>query len=679
MVTTFLDHALYIAKTLNVPVFPLIQGGKLPAIGGWQQRATTDEAEIRALWTEHDPVFNVTRVKPYNIGIYTKDRLVLDVDNKKGKNGSKALEDLCVLNDLPDTFTVRTPTGGFHYYFKPSASVGNSNSKLGLGLDVRGDDGLAVGPGSRIVDEVDGRKVERFYEIINDAPIADAPAWLEQLAGRPRERSADAGKPATMPNGEPLELDTPYARQRAVDWLKGIDPNKRPSTYTAACECKDYGLSALGTLEIMAEHWNGPIHPGMDFEVLAQKVDNAYRYGKRPIGAKSPSADFDEVPAGPVDTAETPTQKPPAAEPFEIVGYGDPIDRPEPEPLIDGILDKGAAVLLYGAPKTGKSFVLFEMGRSVACGKKFADKYTERGAVVIFCFEGHAGLSRRRKAMRRHHGDKDLPLFIVKAKGSILEKQTQAAMAATVDAIEARCGQRIVLVGVDTVTAAAPGADQYAPGPAGSIVNAAKAISTAHGRTLILVHHAPKNGGDSPLGSVAFQGSVDAVLKVENKKGTRTLDGEMMREYAAGKPIRFELRTVDIGTTSRGVPVSSAVALFGAEADFTTATALTPREAEVEEVVLELAETCVPGGDDAHADIRLAQKDVEDALVRRWGAPKDENVRIGAETKARNAIGRWAKKRAQSHDVRVEKHGRANFLCFHPMAFTRTNAHKRAH
>jgi hypothetical protein len=419
----------------------------------------------------------------------------------------------------------------------------------------------------------------------------------------------------------------------------------------------------------MDEHWNGPVHAPMDYERLARKVSSAYISGKLPIGDKSAEKDFPKEP-------EVPTAQPPPAEPFAIVGYDDPIDTPEPEPLIDGLLDKGAAVLLYGLPKTGKSLVLFEIGRCVAGGGKFADRHTEHGPVVMFCFEGHAGLSRRRKAMRLHHGGKNLPLFIVKASGSILSKTTQAQMAATVEAVEARCGQRVVLVGVDTVTAAAPGADQYAPGPAGDIVNAAKAISTALGRTLLLLHHASKEKGNSPLGSVAFQGSVDAVLKVEKDGSGGTLDGEMMREYAAGKPLGFELRTVDVGTTARGVKVTSCVALFGATADFTKA--LTPQEAEVEELVLKLAADCVPSADDKHPDIRLAQKDVENALANRSDPHKDGILRVRAETAARNAIKRWREKRAQSHGVRVEPQGRAKFLCFHPMAFTRTNAEKRA-
>lgn len=555
MVTTFLDHALYIAQTLNAPVFPIIENGRIPAIGGWQHRATTDEAKIRAMWTEHDPVFNVTRVKPYNIGIYTKDRLVLDVDNKKGKNGSKALEDLCVLNDLPDTFTVRTPTGGFHYYFKPSASVGNSNSKLGLGLDVRGDGGLVVGPGSSIVDEIDGRKVERFYEIINGAPVADAPAWLEQLAGQPTVRSADAGKPATMPNGEPLELDTPYARQRAVDWLKGIDPKKRPSTYTAACECKDYGLSALVTLEIMDEHWNGPIHPGMDFEVLAQKVDNAYRYGKRPVGAKSPSADFEEVPAGPVDTAEIPTPRPA----LRMVSIDDARPFTDRKWIVKDLLPTGAMSVVYGESHSGKTAFTMALGFHVAAGSPFAGRKVSAGAVVYIAAEAGQSAEARACALRMHHraARGAVPFFIVASPIDLCHGDADVKRLVDVIAEQTEGRGSVALIVVDTLSRAMAGGDENGPVDMGKYVRNIDALRFATSAHVLSIHHSGKDLAKGARGHSSLRAATDTEIEVADKvaRVTKQRDGE------PGVKIGFETRGVPLGRDADGADVTAVVAI----------------------------------------------------------------------------------------------------------------------
>lgn len=107
---------------------------------------------------------------------------VVDVDVKHGPG----FDELEALGDLPDTFSVRTGSGGAHFYFRhPGFPV--RNRKPSANIDIKGDkereDGLVyvVGPGSSgwvktsdpcVVSEGDA------YEVVLDEPIADAPAWL---------------------------------------------------------------------------------------------------------------------------------------------------------------------------------------------------------------------------------------------------------------------------------------------------------------------------------------------------------------------------------------------------------------------------------------------------------------------------------------------------------------------
>lgn len=104
--------------------------------------ATTDTNLIRAWFTRW----------PYaNIGIRTgavSSLAVLDVDPKHG--GFDSLEDLRHKVDLPETVEVITGSNGRHIYFKTNGQqVRNSVGKLGPGLDVRGEGGYVVAPGSR--------------------------------------------------------------------------------------------------------------------------------------------------------------------------------------------------------------------------------------------------------------------------------------------------------------------------------------------------------------------------------------------------------------------------------------------------------------------------------------------------------------------------------------------------
>ncbi len=128
----------------GVPVFPCMPGGKAPLTKSGHLEATTDRARLNLWWR---------RWPRANIGIPTGERsglLVLDIDADKG--GFASLEEWEVEEPMPETAMVRTGRGGIHYYFSYPADgsrIPNSASKLGPGLDVRGEGGYVLAPPSR--------------------------------------------------------------------------------------------------------------------------------------------------------------------------------------------------------------------------------------------------------------------------------------------------------------------------------------------------------------------------------------------------------------------------------------------------------------------------------------------------------------------------------------------------
>ena len=117
--------------------------GKHPIPFQWQLGASRDNKTIEAWW-KHDKRSNVGVVTGATSGIF-----VLDVDTRH--NGMDSLDNLQVKHGkLPDTALVMTGGGGYHFYFKhPGFPVKNDNrAKIGEGLDVKGEAGFVVGPGS---------------------------------------------------------------------------------------------------------------------------------------------------------------------------------------------------------------------------------------------------------------------------------------------------------------------------------------------------------------------------------------------------------------------------------------------------------------------------------------------------------------------------------------------------
>lgn len=162
-------------------VFPLVPGHKTPAIRGWQHRATTDPDRISRCWS----------AGPYGIGIATGPSrlLVVDLDVPKPSEpniraGQDVFDELCrQANDpLPhETFTIATPSGGFHLYYQAPEGVplrNSAGSVLGPKVDTRANGGYVVGAGSLVK--------RREYNVILDAEPRPLPPWLvEKLRPMP--------------------------------------------------------------------------------------------------------------------------------------------------------------------------------------------------------------------------------------------------------------------------------------------------------------------------------------------------------------------------------------------------------------------------------------------------------------------------------------------------------------
>ena len=121
-------------------VFPLREDSKAPACMNGFKDASNDPERIEKWW-ELDP--------NYNIGIATGELsglTVLDVDIKNGKAGEKSVNKLGL---AMDTYMVRTPSGGWHYYYEYEPGT-RSRIDVMPGIDIRSDGGYVVGAGSII-------------------------------------------------------------------------------------------------------------------------------------------------------------------------------------------------------------------------------------------------------------------------------------------------------------------------------------------------------------------------------------------------------------------------------------------------------------------------------------------------------------------------------------------------
>lgn len=206
-----LGAAALAAATAGHYVFPVHPRSKIPALGGWDNAATRDPAQITEWWS----------ARPFNIGLSTtrSGLLVVDLDPARGHepppqwagagSGFEVLVRLAAAAGEPvptDTFSVATPSGGRHLYFRAPSEVElrNTQGALGWRIDTRGRGGNVLAAGSV--------RPEGYYRVIRNAPIAPLPAWLVTALTPP---------PAPPPRA-PRSPAAPVPAGRADAYLRAV-------------------------------------------------------------------------------------------------------------------------------------------------------------------------------------------------------------------------------------------------------------------------------------------------------------------------------------------------------------------------------------------------------------------------------------------------------------------------
>src|SRR6476620_668754 len=80
--------------------------------------------------------------------------------------------------------------------------------------------------------------------------------------------------------------------------------------------------------------------------------------------------------------------------------------------LVKGIIPNVGLVVVWGPPKCGKSFFVFDMVAHIAAGSEYRGRRVKRCPVVYFALEGQEGFVARVEAFRKAHGVPDIPFYL---------------------------------------------------------------------------------------------------------------------------------------------------------------------------------------------------------------------------------------------------------------------------
>lgn len=528
-------------------VFPLRENDWRPKIKGWVDAATIDEETIRRWWAQWPKA---------NVGVATGQGLVvIDIDNKKGKNGSASFAALGLPADSLDTFTVETPSGGRHVYFHGDAGA-NSAGRLGLGLDVRGVGGYVVGPGSLLADGVKDGQPGGCYQRILEGRVRGLPSdlsarlrpALSHLNGHRDDAVGDHADPHGL--GERWLSE---AAPRAVERAGGDH-----TTFVVAATLRDYGLSEEDAFDALIDSgWNDRCEPPWELEDLKVKVANAYRYGENPPGSKSPEVQFNGVSIPPIVTAPR--------KPSKWLDHGAPIERSGLWLLPEVIPATGVGVLVAKS-QGGKTFLFLELARCIATGKPFFKVAPdEKGAtLIVFAGTEGSGLARRMAALGEAQA---LPISAM-VVGNLTERGALDGLLADLKEkaawMELMFDMPVRLIVIETIAASGLLNDENSNAEASRAIANLGMISLAMKAPVFASHH-PSKTGTAARGAGAIIDNADFAMEIHRTGRDKVRQVELVKARDAEQRTlgSFSLVPVDLGQDSKGRPITSMTVSMG--------------------------------------------------------------------------------------------------------------------
>ena len=226
--------------------------------------------------------------------------------------------------------------------------------------------------------------------------------------------------------------------------------------------------------------------------------------------------------------------------------------------LVEGLIASGDIAVLYGAPKTGKSFLAVDLAVALSNGDGWFDRAVSPAKVLYWAGEDFSGLIARRTACARHKGgcgvfsiDND-PLSLAPSQAT----DTVDALATILryELAPSRLEDPNDYVSLPPVLII----DTWAMLTASMDENSGKDMSAAMAAlrelqarvsnlTIIIIHHAGKDGSRGMRGHSSLLAAVDVAIEVDkSSKGLGRWTVRNARRNPTGATGQFRLKPVSL-------------------------------------------------------------------------------------------------------------------------------------
>jgi hypothetical protein len=225
--------------------------------------------------------------------------------------------------------------------------------------------------------------------------------------------------------------------------------------------------------------------------------------------------------------------------------------------LVKGLIPRTGLIVVWGPPKSGKSFIVFDLVMHIALDRPYRGRRVHPGTVVYCAFEGQTGSEARRAAFRKKFladNHEPVPFYLEPVTLDLVKDAPEL-----IRVIRHELGDvKPAVIVLDTLNRSLRGSES-SDEDMSAYIRAADSLREAFDCAVIIVHHCGIDG-TRPRGHTSLTGAADAQLSVgRDGAGNIVMTVEYMKDGAPGDAIVSHLEKVEVGIDEDGDPITSCV------------------------------------------------------------------------------------------------------------------------
>jgi hypothetical protein len=246
---------------------------------------------------------------------------------------------------------------------------------------------------------------------------------------------------------------------------------------------------------------------------------------------------------------------------FKLVPFEDIRFDPVLEWLIKKMLPRQGLAVLFGLPRTFKSFIAINIALHVTLGWDWAGRQVAKGDAVYIAAENSAGVRKRKIGFEQAHHEKlppgPVPFYLIEVAPNLgSEKNDLQALIDSVEIVSA--APRLIII--DTLSQTLGGGEENSAGMVTFVANAT-ALANHFKCCVIAIHHSPLADDKRLRGHSSLYGGADAALLTERVDNNLSISLTLMKlkDEEDGFKLVVHLDRIVIGQDDDGDSVSTLV------------------------------------------------------------------------------------------------------------------------